>query len=142
MADINHYTRALFGMEGGYYGTSLLVAVRNRLETFISTFDSIEFQVSQATMIQNQTQKDMILRKVNTYNLQPDGSIMQKQLYINQAFYVVISLNKNSSHNSFPSTFQVQRDIRVFHFQNSIQQMETPQLKLPFIISRETVFLC
>ncbi len=94
MADINHYTRALFGMEGGYFRTSLLVAVRNRLETFISTFDSIEFQVSQATMIQNQTQKDMILRKVNTYNLQPDGSIMQKQLYINQAFYVVISLNK------------------------------------------------
>jgi len=90
MSDINYYARVIFGIEGGYVGSSILASIKNRQESYIAAFDKAEFQVSQARMIQNQTQKNFGFIRVNTFNLQPDGSIMQKQMLINQVFYMVM----------------------------------------------------
>jgi len=56
----------------------------------VGSFNPAEFDISQARMIQNQTLDGKItLGKIPIQSKQPDGTIINSMVYVNQAYYIV-----------------------------------------------------
>lgn len=56
----------------------------------MGSFNPAEFDISQARMIQNQTLDGKItLGKIPIQSKQPDGTIINSMVYVNQAYYIV-----------------------------------------------------
>ena len=108
---------------------------------FLSYFKTIQFEVSQARMIQNQTQKDLPFSYLTVKDLQPDGAIMTQNLKTNQAYYIVFLVSIFQNPNFHFSTYQVQKDTLKFLSQNFIPQMAILQLKCLSIISRQMALI-
>jgi len=88
LAEMNQYVRLVYGAEGGYLIGLDTSPIKPMIQNMLTHIVHMHFDIIQSRIVQNQTTGDFKIVHTSIKVMQPDGTIMSRGIYGNQAFSI------------------------------------------------------